>query len=250
VRLSDYARKHGEGRKLPVEVNVILDEFCNIGKILDFKKTLSTVRSRGINCQIVVQSVAQLADRYPRTEWQELVGNCDTHLFLGCNDEMTAEFISKQCGEVTIRVNDATIPMQPLFFPAISSTRPYSHMKKSAGRPLMMPDEVRRLPKEESILLVRSEKPLKLKKIIPEEHPSFSKLTSVRVNDYLPEWRKNETKNPPKTTVSEDLLGDIQAEPEEFFLDDTETDLNLPIRRDILSSAVDCGVVEVQAEEV
>jgi type IV secretion system protein VirD4 len=29
VQLSDYARKYGENRRLPVPVNVILDEFCN-----------------------------------------------------------------------------------------------------------------------------------------------------------------------------------------------------------------------------
>lgn len=112
---------------------------------------------------MLVESVAQLADRYPHFEWEELVGNCDSHLFLGCNDQKTAEFISSQCGEITIRVNDSTIPMTPLFSPVLHTTRPYSHMKKSAGRPLMMPDEIRRLPKDESILLVRGEKPLKLK---------------------------------------------------------------------------------------
>ena len=69
VRLSDYARKHGENRRLPVTVNVMLEEFCNIGKLLDFKKVLSTARSRGINIQIIMQSIPQLADRYPRMEW-------------------------------------------------------------------------------------------------------------------------------------------------------------------------------------
>ena len=71
-KLSDYARKHGDERgRLPVEVNMVLEEFCNIGRLLDFKKTISTVRSRGINCQIAAQSAAQMADRYPVNEWQE-----------------------------------------------------------------------------------------------------------------------------------------------------------------------------------
>ena len=75
-RLSDYARKHGDERgRLPIEVNFVMDEFCNIGKLLDFKKTISVVRSYGINCQIIVQSIAQLSDRYPVKEWEEIVGN-------------------------------------------------------------------------------------------------------------------------------------------------------------------------------
>lgn len=48
VRLTNYARRHGENGRLPMKVNICLDEFCNIGKILDFKKLISTVRSRGI----------------------------------------------------------------------------------------------------------------------------------------------------------------------------------------------------------
>ena len=60
-KLSDYARKHGDERgRLPVEVNMVLEEFCNIGRLLDFKKTISTVRSRGINCQIAAQSCFRL----------------------------------------------------------------------------------------------------------------------------------------------------------------------------------------------
>jgi len=203
VRLSDYARKYGVNRKLPVSVNVVLDEFCNCGKLFDFKKVLSTARSRGINIQIIIQSIAQLADRYQRTEWQEIVGNCDCQLFLGCNDQMTAEFISKQCGDMTVRVNNSVIPMTPLFSPVLHSTRPYTHNKTSTGRALMLPDEVRRLNSEESIVLVRGQKPLKLNKITPDEHPAFNKLSYSKVTDYIPKWRGKP-----------DLINDI--EPEKF----------------------------------
>ena len=88
--------------------------------------------------------------------------------------------------------------MTPLFSPVLHSTRPYSHNKTSTGRPLMMPDEVRRLPKQESILLIRGELPLKLNKVLPDEHPDFSKLISVRINNYTPAWRKTEENGPRK----------------------------------------------------
>ena len=230
MKLSDYARKHGENRRLPVEVNVILDEFCNIGKVLDFKKTISTVRSRGINCQVIVQSVAQLADRYPKTEWEEIVGNCDTQLFLGCNDIMTAEFMSKQCGDMTVRVNNANIPMTPLFSPVINSTRPYVHGKTSTGRPLMMPDEVRRLPQDEAILLVRWELPLKLKKILPDEHPDYPKLKTVKVSDYKPEWiskdLQNQNATPLKSNAPAQKTDQLSIWNDVFNVEDEETILN------------------------
>ena len=117
-KLSDYARKHGDERgRLPIEVNFLLDEFCNVGKLLDFKKTISVVRGYGINCQIVVQSIAQLSDRYPVKEWEEIVGNCDTQLVLGCNDMMTSEYISKRCGSITIQLANSMTPQTPLFSP-------------------------------------------------------------------------------------------------------------------------------------
>jgi len=77
TRLTNYARRNGDERgRLPVKVNVCLDEFCNVGKILDFKKIISTVRSRGINIQVIIQSAAQLSDRYEKKEWEEIIGNC------------------------------------------------------------------------------------------------------------------------------------------------------------------------------
>ena len=201
VRLSDYARKEGVNRKLPVSVNVLLDEFCNIGKLLDFKKVLSTARSRGINIQIIIQSLAQLADRYPKTEWEEIVGNCDCQLFLGCNDQMTAKFISEQCGEMTVRVNNSVIPMTPLFSPILSSTRQFTHNKGITGRALILPDEVRRLQSEQSIVLVRGQKPLKLTKIIPDEHPAFKQLTYAKITDYKPVWADSVV-----TTIDDSLV--------------------------------------------
>ena len=120
----------------------------------------------------------------------------DYQLFLGCNDMMTAEHISDQCGEITVRVNNAMVPMTPLFSPVLHTTKPYTHSKTSTGRPLMMPDEVRRLAKDQGILLIRGSKPLKLSKITPEEHPFFDKLKPCKAIDHIPLWKKAEKNTP------------------------------------------------------
>lgn len=98
--------------------------------------------------------------RFYNKRYHEAIGDCDYQLFLGCNDAMTAEFISDQCGEITVRVNNSMLPMMPLFSPVLNTTRPFTQNKTSTGRPLMMPDEVRRLQKDKAILLVRGAKPL------------------------------------------------------------------------------------------
>lgn len=105
-RLTDYARRHGTNGRLPVKVNVCLEEFCNIGYLGEsFLRVLSVIRSRNVACQLVIQGAAQLSGRYPHKEWEEIIGNCDWQIFLGCNDHMTADYISEKCGMVTIRTD-------------------------------------------------------------------------------------------------------------------------------------------------
>ena len=222
VKLFDFARSQ-ENRRLPVCVNVLMDEFCNIS-LLESKKIFSVARSRNINIQAAIQSVAQIANRYPKNEWQEIIGDCDYQLFLGCNDMMTAEHISDQCGEITVRINNSMVPMTPLFSPVLHTTKPYTHNKTSTGRPLMMPDEVRRLPKDEAILLIRGSKPLKLNKITPEEHPSFEKLKPCKAIDHKPLWQKQQKSAPvAQSTVQFKLpINDMPEESEEVRLDDED----------------------------
>lgn len=192
-KLSDYARKHGDERgRLPVEVNFVMDEFCNVGKLLDFKKTISVVRGYGINCQIIVQSIAQLSDRYPIKEWEEIVGNCDTQLVLGCNDMMTSEYISKRCGNVTIQLTNSMAPQTPLFSPIRKEFTGYRETKSNNSRPLMYPEEILQMDNSECLLLLRGHKPLKGLKIIPDELSSFKELKYTRVSEYVPKWHELE----------------------------------------------------------
>jgi len=93
---------------------------------------------------------------------------------------------------VTISVTNNTMPLMPFFSPVLHSTRPYSQSKSNTQRALMLPDEILRMSNEQVLVLLRGQKPLMLYKIIPDELPSFKKLTSVRIVDYLPEWKRKE----------------------------------------------------------
>ena len=64
----------------------------------------------------------------------------------------------------------------------------------------MMPDEVRRLPKNKAILLIRGSKPLMLNKITPDEHPYFNELKPCKAADHIPEWKKRENERPSGAT--------------------------------------------------
>lgn len=101
IRLADS----NENGKLDTEVFFLLDEFPNIGKIPDFEKKLSTMRSRGVNTSIIFQSIAQLKNRYPNDVYQEILGNCDTKICLGCSEMLSSEYVSKLLGTSTVETN-------------------------------------------------------------------------------------------------------------------------------------------------
>ena len=116
-RLEQYARRETEDGKLPVPVNFVLDEFPSIGKLGDFKRSIAFTRGFRMNCIVIVQSIAQLADIYPRREWEEITACCDATICLGVNDTTSAQFISEKCGMTTIRVTNNQQPQTPLFSP-------------------------------------------------------------------------------------------------------------------------------------
>jgi type IV secretion system protein VirD4 len=192
-RLMDFARREGEGGRLPVKVNLLLEEFCNIGNLgADFLKQLAILRGFGVGCQLLVQSVPQLAGRYPKSEWEELISHCDVMICLGANDLKTAAYFSDKCGKVTIRTESNQMPLMPLFSPVYTSTRPYSQTKSSAQRALLMPDEILRTDNAKCLILLRGQKPLMLDKITPEEFPAFKKLKFSRITEYAPPWRETD----------------------------------------------------------
>lgn len=187
TQLYDLARS--KGGSCPVPVNVILDEFCNVGKFPKFVETISTARSRNIGISIILQSLPQIIALYKKDESNAILNNCDTQIFLGCNDIETAKFFSQKIGSVTIRVNNNQMPMAPLFAPVYSTTRPYSQTRSNVERDLMMQDEVLRLPNEECLVCLRGQKPLRIYKVIPDELPGFGRLRSVCALDHKPAWR-------------------------------------------------------------
>ena len=184
-RLEAYARREKNGR-LPIPVNFLLDEFPSIGKLGDFKRSIAFTRSFGMNCQILVQSIAQLADMYPRHEWEEIAACCDATICLGVNDLTSAKFISEKCGMTTIQVTNNQQPLTPLFSPLQNTIRPYSMTRSNTQRALMQPDEVLRLDNSQCIVLLRGQFPMLLYKITPQEFADYRKLRPVSIRDYSP----------------------------------------------------------------
>lgn len=181
IKLTKYADY--ENSQEQKEVYFILDEFPNIGAIPDFTKKISTMRSRGISSLIIFQNIAQLKNRYPNDGWSEIIGNCDSRLFLGATDIITAEFVSKLLGTATVK--DISLSKSA----GIEGIWDFGKVtKKAAKRNLMNPDEILRLSNKNEILILRGQKPILLEKMDYTKHKLSKYIKTIKVSNYNPEW--------------------------------------------------------------
>ncbi|MBE6587993.1 MAG: type IV secretory system conjugative DNA transfer family protein [Ruminococcaceae bacterium] len=84
-------------RQLPVRVNFVLDEFCNLPTIPDMPSMISAARSRNMRYFLVAQSLHQLKSRYGE-DADTIKGNCDNWVFLTSKELDLLEEISLLCG--------------------------------------------------------------------------------------------------------------------------------------------------------
>lgn len=194
IKLVRYADKNCEGGKLPVPVHVLGEELTACGTIPDLSRRLSVIRSRNISMSCVFQNLAGLQNRYPLNLWQEILGNCDAQLFLGCTDELTAEFISSRTGLASVSVSSKS---KQLGTWRISNYTPEFRETSGVGkRPVLTPDEVLRLPIKQALVIIRGQKVLKVDKMDYSKHPEASKLRSCKASAHIPEWRRLEQEQP------------------------------------------------------
>ena len=146
IKLVRYADKNCEGGKLPTPVHILGEELTACGVIPDLSRKISVIRSRNISMSCVFQNLAGLQNRYPQNQWQEILGNSDIQLFLGCVDELTAKYISDRSGEVSVNVQSRAKQLSSM---RISNYTPQYRETDGVGRrKLLTMDEVLRLPTE------------------------------------------------------------------------------------------------------
>ena len=200
IKLVRYADKNCEGGKLRVPVHILGEELTACGTIPDLSRRLSVIRSRNISMSCVFQNLAGLQNRYPLNLWQEILGNCDAQLFLGCTDELTAEFISSRTGLASVSVSSKS---KQLGTWRISNYTPEYRETSGVGkRPVLTPDEVLRLPITQALVIIRGQKVLKVDKMDYSKHPEASKLRSCKASAHIPDWQRAAQETPPPSAIS------------------------------------------------
>ena len=167
--------KHG-GR-LPIHVRCLLDEFANLGQIPRFEELLATMRSMEISANVIIQNLSQLKKMY-KDSWENVLGNCDSLLFLGGQEPTTLEHISKTLGKETIDTR------------SVNRTRGRNGSTTEndgiLGRELMTVDELKIMKDNECILFVRGINPFFCNKYAIEKHPNYHLLEDAdKANAFL-----------------------------------------------------------------
>ena len=158
-----FIADHKYSGSLPIHVHFVMDEFANVSLPDDFDKILSVMRSREVSVSIILQNLAQLKALFEK-QWESIVGNCDTFLYLGGNEQSTHKYVSELLGKETIDTNT--------YGKSSGRSGNYSTNYQISGRELMTPDEVRLLDNNYALLFIRGERPIMDFKYDILKHPN------------------------------------------------------------------------------
>ena len=243
-QLYDFADNNGG--KLKVPVYFILDEFANIGRIPDFDKKISTSRSRRISFSVILQNLDQLEAIYDKA-YETIIGNCDTHLFLGSNSQKTVEYFSKALGEKTISHSSTSISRDKQRHKTGTSDS-----DQIMARALMTPDELRRMDNDYCIIFEKGIKPVKAKKYWYYKHPMVKEMAQFEIshNDIgeieRGTWRKFNPYNPYSEDNDEEKVNDLKVD----SLDDLFNEDDFKIEDDKNKEEVKVGAIEKKETDI
>ena len=239
------------GGRLRVPTYFILDEFANIGKVPDFDKKISTSRSRGISFSVILQNLDQLEAVYEKS-YETIMGNCDTHLFLGSNSFKTVEYFSKALGEKTISRDSKSI------------SKDKKHKKTGENisdqimaRALMTPDELRRMDNDDCIIYEKGIKPVKAKKYWYFKKTMAKQLSAYAIDHNNVEekdrgkWRKYNPYNPYVEKSEEDKAVDLKIESlDDLFEEEAPDKIEEALTTDVVNNEKINETENKQAKEI
>ena len=160
-----YACTHDATKKSHPEQRVVflLDEFANLGYMRNIKEAVSLGGGYGLTMWLILQDLAQLRREY-HGEWESFLANCDVIQAFAIQDPFTSQKIAQLLGEMSIwqrRLNKG-------------DKHQFGRMRagyEEGSRPLLKPDELRRLHPARQLLFVRPYQPVAADKFVYYKDP-------------------------------------------------------------------------------
>lgn len=150
--------------KLKRPVQLVADEFCNLGRLDSFERAISVMRSRDMGVTMCVQSIGQLDDVYGASVRETIMENCDSIVIMGTGSSLgTATFASELCGTT----------------PIASQRAGEEGTVVSVDERVISPTEISRLPREQCIVKISGAKPFLTRKYDVAQHPNASRFLKL-----------------------------------------------------------------------
>ncbi|ANI96940.1 VirD4-like conjugal transfer protein, CD1115 family [Lactiplantibacillus plantarum] len=167
--------------KLPHQVDFILDEFVNLGQFPKYEEFLATCRGYGIGVTTICQTLTQLQALYGKDKAESILGNHAVKICLNAANDVTAKYFSDLLGKSTVKVETGS--------ESTSHSKEESHSKSDSysytSRSLMTPDEIMRMPEDQSLLIFSNARPVKATKAFQFKlFPGADHLVNLSQNDY------------------------------------------------------------------
>ena len=165
-----FCADHKHEGRLPIPVAFWMDEFANCALPDGFCELLSTMRSREISCNIIIQNLAQIKTLF-KDSWETIPGNCDITVYLGGNEQSTHKYVSELLGKYTIDKKSSG--------ETLGSKGSSSRNIDVLGRDLMSPDEVRKMDNRKCLVFIKGYDPVLDDKYRTYEKEEFKRATAM-----------------------------------------------------------------------
>jgi len=155
---------------LPVPVRLMFDEFANVALPDGYARLQATMRSRNIMSTIILQNISQLKALF-KDDWEGIIGNADSFVYLGGNEQSTHKYISELLGKETIDTRTSS--------QSKGRNGSFSQNFQQTGRELASVDELAVLDGGKCILQLRGVRPFLSEKYDITKHLNYKYLSDA-----------------------------------------------------------------------
>jgi type IV secretion system protein VirD4 len=172
-------------------VLMLMDEFPTLGKMEQFQAGIAYFRGYKVRLFLIIQDTEQLKGIYEESGMNSFLSNSTYRVTFAANNMETANLISQLLGNKTATAISYNKPKYLDLNPGSRSL----HLSETQ-RALLLPQEVIQLPRDEEIILIESQPPIKSKKIFYFKEKIFTRrlLPKIKIpvqEPYMPDHTKN-----------------------------------------------------------
>lgn len=166
----------GSSPEYQYKLLMLLDEFPALRKLDIVQDALKFAAGFGIQFMFIVQDLAQLTDEkdgYGRN--QQITAGCQVQVYFTPNTLESAETISKMTGDTTVRHQETEYSGKRIGV-MMDNMNVRNQLHKRA---LMNPDEVRRMPDDESLIFMTGQNAIRANKLPYYRVPFLQKRAEI-----------------------------------------------------------------------